>query len=506
MLALQCIASATVLYALTWAFTAIRRRCWSAAQRHDGWAAALLASVLCPLILSLDLPRFEPLQPVASAFSAPVAAVESIARTTVEVRGGGASWAHTAAAVWASIAIVLVLWRILGFVRVSGLAAAARPCSSYRGIEVRVCGGIRVPVAVAGSLILLPDESSAWPAWKMESVLLHELAHIQRKDLFLRMAGALAVCIYWFHPLAWLAAARQKEESEMACDDMVLKDGGVAAHEYATALLEVARGLAPVGAVGMAQEKRIETRIAAILDRNRSRAGSSWRRLAVGLASSMLVVLPVGAWQDAGVQMKGAVRDIVGVIPGARLVLTEKSGGSPYTFETGEDGAYAIKGVPEGTYTLEILKPGYQKYSNGNLKISSEKNLQLDHYLQLGKIVETVTVDGGAAPHPQLGGAQPGPQRIRVSGNVQAAKLVTKVVPKYPPAAKQAGVQGTVRMQAVIAKTGEILSLTLLMSPSPELARAALDAVAQWTYEPTLLNGAPVEIQCVIDVNFTLSK
>jgi beta-lactamase regulating signal transducer with metallopeptidase domain len=470
MLALQCIASATVLYALTWAFTAIRRRCWSAAQRHDGWAAALLASVLCPLILSLDLPRFEPLQPVASAFSAPVAAVESIARTTVEVRGGGASWAHTAAAVWASIAIVLVLWRILGFVRVSGLAAAARPCSSYRGIEVRVCGGIRVPVAVAGSLILLPDESSAWPAWKMESVLLHELAHIQRKDLFLRMAGALAVCIYWFHPLAWLAAARQKEESEMACDDMVLKDGGVAAHEYATALLEVARGLAPVGAVGMAQEKRIETRIAAILDRNRSRAGSSWRRLAVGLASSMLVVLPVGAWQDAGVQMKGAVRDIVGVIPGARLVLTEKSGGSPYTFETGEDGAYAIKGVPEGTYTLEILKPGYQKYSNGNLKISSEKNLQLDHYLQLGKIVETVTVDGGAAPHPQLGGAQPGPQRIRVSGNVQAAKLVTKVVPKYPPAAKQAGVQGTVRMQAVIAKTGEILSLTLLMSPSPELA------------------------------------
>jgi len=60
-------------------------------------------------------------------------------------------------------------------------------------------------------------------------------------------------------------------------------------------------------------------------------------------------------------------------------------------------------------------------------------------------------------------------------------------------------------MQAIVGIEGQIAGLKLLSSPSPELARAAMDAVAQWKYSPTLLNGNPVEIQTVIDVNFTLA-
>ena len=89
---------------------------------------------------------------------------------------------------------------------------------------------------------------------------------------------------------------------------------------------------------------------------------------------------------------------------------------------------------------------------------------------------------------------------------MQAAKLVQKVNSTYPPEAKQARIQGTVRMSAVIGKEGEVLGLTLLMSPSAELARSAMEAVNQWKWSPTLLNGQPVEIQTVIDVNYTLSK
>lgn len=98
--------------------------------------------------------------------------------------------------------------------------------------------------------------------------------------------------------------------------------------------------------------------------------------------------------------------------------------------------------------------------------------------------------------------AQP-PQRIRVGGNVQAANLITRVNPRYPPEAKKAGIQGTVRLQAIVSKDGTVQDLQVL-SGEPLLAESALDAVRQWVYKPTLLNGQPMEVETVIDINFTL--
>jgi len=97
------------------------------------------------------------------------------------------------------------------------------------------------------------------------------------------------------------------------------------------------------------------------------------------------------------------------------------------------------------------------------------------------------------------------PERIRVGGNVQAANLVRKVTPVYPPLAKQARVQGTVRFSAIIGKDGAIQNLQLV-SGHPLLVPAATEAVKQWVYKPTLLNGEPVEVITQIDVNFTLSS
>jgi protein TonB len=95
--------------------------------------------------------------------------------------------------------------------------------------------------------------------------------------------------------------------------------------------------------------------------------------------------------------------------------------------------------------------------------------------------------------------------RIRVGGNVQAANLIRKVVPVYPPLAKQARIQGTVRFQAIIGKDGTIQNLQLV-SGHPLLVANAQQAVSQWIYRPTLLNGDPVEVVTTIDVNFTLSQ
>lgn len=96
------------------------------------------------------------------------------------------------------------------------------------------------------------------------------------------------------------------------------------------------------------------------------------------------------------------------------------------------------------------------------------------------------------------------PKRIRVGGNVQQAKAIYQPKPIYPALAKQARVQGVVRLQAIIAKDGTIQELQVISGP-PLLQQAALDAVRQWRYQPTLLNGEPVEVVTTIDVVFTLS-
>jgi protein TonB len=97
------------------------------------------------------------------------------------------------------------------------------------------------------------------------------------------------------------------------------------------------------------------------------------------------------------------------------------------------------------------------------------------------------------------------PTRVRVGGQVQAANLIKKVTPTYPPLAKQARISGQVRFTAIIGKDGTIQNLQLV-SGHPLLVAAARDAVTQWVYKPTLLNNEPVEVITQIDVNFTLSQ
>lgn len=96
------------------------------------------------------------------------------------------------------------------------------------------------------------------------------------------------------------------------------------------------------------------------------------------------------------------------------------------------------------------------------------------------------------------------PQRVRVSQGVSEGLLVHQVKPNYPPLARQARIQGSVVLQAVIGKDGSIQNLRLV-SGHPMLAPSAIDAVKQWKYRPYFLNGEPVEVDTQITVNFTLS-
>jgi protein TonB len=97
------------------------------------------------------------------------------------------------------------------------------------------------------------------------------------------------------------------------------------------------------------------------------------------------------------------------------------------------------------------------------------------------------------------------PKRIRVGGNVEQAKQIYAPKPEYPQLAKMARIQGVVRLEAVIDKDGTIKDLKMV-SGHPLLVKSAIEAVSRWRYQPTLLNGEPVEVVTEIDVNFTLSE
>jgi len=106
---------------------------------------------------------------------------------------------------------------------------------------------------------------------------------------------------------------------------------------------------------------------------------------------------------------------------------------------------------------------------------------------------------------PQPAAQQVAPQRLRIGGNIAATKLINQPKPVYPAEAKQERVQGTVSLRAVIGKDGTIQDLAVI-SGHPLLAPSALQAVQQWVYQPTLLNGNPVEVETQIDVHYTLSQ
>jgi periplasmic protein TonB len=112
---------------------------------------------------------------------------------------------------------------------------------------------------------------------------------------------------------------------------------------------------------------------------------------------------------------------------------------------------------------------------------------------------------GGTAPMAPPPPKPATPTRIKQGGNVTAASLVSQTKPAYPPLARQARIQGTVVLHAIIDKQGSVSQLEVI-SGHPLLVQSAIEAVKQWRYKPTQLNGEPVEVDTTIQVTFTMGS
>jgi periplasmic protein TonB len=125
--------------------------------------------------------------------------------------------------------------------------------------------------------------------------------------------------------------------------------------------------------------------------------------------------------------------------------------------------------------------------------------------LQVGTLQETITISASrVVTSPQPAGAPQAP--VRVGGNVRAPRKLEDVKPIYPVTMRAAGREGVVPVEAVIDVEGAVTSVRVVSAQvHPDFAIAAADAVRQWKFTPTLLNGSPVEVVMTVTVAFKLS-
>jgi TonB family protein len=542
---LACCAKVTILLGCAWIVAIAWRRRFSAAQRHHVWAAAILALLALPLF-ALLLPAwhsaaFGNAAALWTPLHANIADSRSFTIPSTVINVEAASPLFNKVAIAALLAWMLgfsfvFIRLVIGLARLAWVSAHAKPLfdDDWRRTVLqlssfhKITGSVRLlqcdsPLAmpltwgIFRPVIVLPSSAAHWPEERRHIVLSHELAHIARHDWLLQICAELARAIYWAHPLAWLAAARLRQESERACDDAVLRSG-VAPFHYASQLLDLARTLENTArawstALAIARPSNLERRFAAMLNPsiNRSRLSLGTKLLIPFFA--VCILLPLAALrvpaQDLSGKVAGAIHDASGAgISNATVIITNHAADTIDMTASDRDGNFSFKALPSGEYELKVLKRGFTVYRAPQVTLASGRDFSENITLQVGSISEEVDVvpEGTAKPLPSSGITEK-PSRLRLGGDIEASKLITKVQPLYPETAKSAGIEGTVILRAVVGTNGKPLSLRVMNSRvDPDLARSAVEAVSQWRYTPTLLNGEPIEVDTTITVVYSLDS
>ena len=526
-------ASVVVLVALG-ASVVLRRR--SAALRHWVLAVGIVAAAaVAPLGLALpawDLPSPAP------AVDAPLAATTE---PRVQVRGAESATGNTAKRpfpiarvpvaqvvilVWAAGVVVSAVMMLLGLLQLRRLTNTSIPVADHRFLALAreisarlgVGSGVRlVQTGQPGMLgtwgwrrpsVLLPPHCETWSDERIRIVLGHELAHIRRADWAIQRSVELVRAVFWYNPLFWIACARLRRESEAACDDAVL-EAGVPAADYASHLLAIARACRTsarlAALVPMARRSTLEWRIAAMLNHTLARTRPTRRALAIAGAVIVGITLTTASFrateQVGPMPLTGTVYDVTGsVLPGVSLTLDDAAG-IRLTATTDSGGRFDFGTVASGRYLVGSKLPGFMSLAQ-DVRLESPRHWDLSLTIPVGAIQETITIRE-RRPSTAPGRVERAP--VRIGGNIRPPRKLVDVRPVYPPAMRDAGLDGVVSLTALIDVEGLVSSVRVIGSPAhPDLGRAAADAVRQWRFSPTLLNGEAVEVLMNVSVAFSL--
>jgi HEAT repeat protein/beta-lactamase regulating signal transducer with metallopeptidase domain len=337
------VARATIVLSLTWlgARIAMRR---SASTRHAVWAAGFIAALALPFA-ARAVPRWslavlptavlERAAPAAEGIVTPPSAGHALPgidvraphsanrHPTPTIDPTGSNWLADVTTTgwvllaWGVIGLALLLRYVVSLVAVFALTRRAEIVGDARwrdalDVTTAALGLTRDPRLVmtdrvtvpftCGFLrptLVVPSSALAWTDDRIRVVLLHELAHVARRDCLVQAVVQAACAVYWFHPLAWVGARHLRAERERACDDLVLAAGTRSA-AYAEHLLDIARAATgtprmAVAALAMARPSELEGRLLAILDRGRDRARAERGLLWKVAVLSAIVVLPLAS-------------------------------------------------------------------------------------------------------------------------------------------------------------------------------------------------------------------
>jgi len=250
----------------------------SAAARHLLWHVTVVATLALPLTALIS-----PSWSLASAPRRPASAGAGSSAVSDLGLDPTRAALDRAADVWLAGSTTVALYFLAGYARLWMLRRRGRsapPAWSAavvrlrariklsQEVDVLVVSGVDSPFVTGlwRPAVLIPPEAAAWSAARREAVLVHELAHVRRRDLVSQLAAQALTALHWFNPLAWHAAQQMRRERELACDAEVLR-AGVAPVEYATELLAIAISTRPVpsAALSMVRPSELEGRLAAVL-------------------------------------------------------------------------------------------------------------------------------------------------------------------------------------------------------------------------------------------------
>ncbi len=314
-LALESLVILALALGISWAW-----RDRSAASRHLLLSAACWGLVLLPMLSAVvpvwHVPLLPPAESVSSGSSLdPVAPVETRSPDqAAQSPAGVLRPEHLLVTIW-GLGVAIVLLRFL-IIQLRARSFAARSVPVRDSVwnrrldtvdwptplpELRVSDDLHSPMVVGfvRPMIIVPRSTLNWPEETVDATVLHELAHVHRRDLLHQLVAQLVCALYWYNPLTWWAAHRLGVEREMAADDFVLSQG-FKSSDYAAHLLNASHDLRPYSrfsleSIAMARGTDFKVRMVAVLDPNAERttpaprarwlAVAAWTVLALGLAS-----------------------------------------------------------------------------------------------------------------------------------------------------------------------------------------------------------------------------
>jgi TonB family protein len=464
------------------------------------------------------------------------ATAKEITSGTVAVTGGGLELDRSAgqlepltivASFWAAgtllvlgfaIAQSIQLRQVLRVGRPARTAIANRVAELGRALDLR-----RPPVAVevddrvppmlwaflGSARLILPRELLArLDPEETDTLLAHELAHLSRRDHWVRHLELAALALFWWNPIAWWATRRVRRAQELCCDDRVAELFPSKRRAYASCLVETAKFLSgrhlPLGspARAMADLTEMKGRIRMIMSNDRRlRLSFAARLAAAAILLAVLAITPVLTANADNPEFTGRPVDLVLEDADLDDVLATfaKVAGAEILVESGISGTVTAKfeGVPWDAALYSILSDQGLTWERTGDQI----------IVRRGEGAGPVSVQPVAgSPSPPLTGKLDGAEVFRYvpDGTISEPRIIEKAAPKYPPECRKEKIMGVVVADLVIDELGTVRDVEIQESPDGRLSLAAVNAIEQWRFEPAVMDGKAVAVRYIVTIKFNL--